>query len=114
MGRLERGRLVHTVIRAMQEECRKTGREDVWQVFEGRILAEVFGEAPVAGYEELARSLKLKSPTQAANLLVTAKRMYARLLRSAVAEYERDEADVEAELADLHRSLAGPAPREAD
>ena len=106
--------LVRNVILAMKEECRRTGREDVWRVFEGRILAEVFEDRPVVGYEELARSLKLKSPTQAANLLVTAKRMYARLLRLAVAEYEREEADIETELAELQRSLAGPAPREAD
>lgn len=106
--------LVHNVIHEMRRQCEVGGRLDVWRVFEGRILAEVFDEGPVVGYEALAIELKLKSPAQAANLLVTAKRMYARLLRAAVAEYESTEEGIEAELAELQKCLAGPAPRDAD
>ena len=54
------------------------------------------------------------SSAQAANLLVTAKRMYARLLRLAVGEYESDPDAIDHEIADLRRLLAAhpaaPAP----
>jgi hypothetical protein len=98
--------LVHDVIEAMRQECARSQRADVWAVFEGRILAEVFGKGRVVPYEELAAGLKLESPSQAANLLVTAKRMYARLLRLAVGEYETDPDAIDAEIADLRRILA--------
>ena len=98
--------LVHDVIEAMRQECERTNRPDVWAVFEGRILAEVFGTGRVVPYEELAAGLQLESPSQAANLLVTAKRMYARLLRLAVAEYESDPGAIDAEIADLRHILS--------
>ena len=104
--------LVHDVIAAMREECVRTGRGDVWAVFEGRILGEVFGTGRVIPYEELAAGLGLESPSQAANLLVTAKRMYARLLRLAVGEYEADLGAIDAEIADLRRVLAADVPGE--
>jgi len=104
--------LIHQVIDAMRTECHRTHRPDIWAVFEGRILAEVFGNAAdgstLTSYETLARTLKLDSPAQAANLLVTAKRMYARLLRAAVAQYERHPEDIDAEITDLRRLLQTP------
>jgi DNA-directed RNA polymerase specialized sigma24 family protein len=98
--------LVRDVLRTMETECARTGRMDVWKIFEGRVLADIFGDGTVVPYEELAKRLHLESPMQAANLLVTAKRTYARLLRSAVAEYEREQADQEAEIAGLCEILA--------
>jgi hypothetical protein len=98
--------LVHSVVDGMRAECLASGRADVWAVFEGRVLAEIFEDHQPIAYEELAARFGLKSPTQAANLLVTAKRMYARLLRAAVAEYEPDEARIDAEIADLRRILS--------
>jgi DNA-directed RNA polymerase specialized sigma24 family protein len=98
--------LVHEVIAAMRQECENTRRQDIWLVFQGRILAGVYGTSPVISYEQLAAQLQLKSPTQAANLLVTAKRMYARLLREAVGEYEEDADAIDAEIAELRHALA--------
>jgi DNA-directed RNA polymerase specialized sigma24 family protein len=97
--------LVHEVLEAMREECARTGRPDIWAVFEGRVLAEIFADGTCVSYKELAARLHLGSPGQAANLLVTAKRMYARLLRAAVSEYELEPEDVDAEIADLRRIL---------
>lgn len=101
--------LVRDVLVAMREECLRLGRQDLWTIFDARILTDLFeGQTPVP-YEQLAADLKLESPSQAANLLITAKRMYARLLRLAVAEYEQPSDAVEEEIADLRRSLAtGP------
>ena len=90
----------------MKAKCLADGREDVWLVFEGRVLAEVFEDKEPISYETLAEKLGLRSPTQAANLLVTAVNgLYGRLLKVAVSEYERDEQHVEEELADLRASL---------
>jgi len=99
--------LIHAVLAGMRDECERTDRMDVWLVFEARILAELFEDRPPVSYQQLADELRLSSPTQAANLLVTAKRMYTRLLRSAVSEYESANADIDAEIADLHRALSG-------
>lgn len=41
------------------------------------------------------------SPTAASNALVTAKRMYARILRAVVAQYADDPHEVESEIAEL-------------
>ncbi len=101
--------LVHEVLHALERQCALARRPDIWLVFQGRILAEVFGTGRVVPYEELAAQLQLSSPAQAANLLVTAKRMYARLLRLAVGEYECRPEDVDAEIADLRQTLADGA-----
>jgi hypothetical protein len=106
--------LVHDVLVAMRQECLRTERMDVWTVFEGRVLAEIFGGTlnaasaitNVVSYETLAQQLNLESPTQAANLLITAKRTYARLLRAAVAEYEFDPESIDAEITELREILA--------
>jgi hypothetical protein len=45
------------------------------------------------------------SPEQASNVLITAKRMFARALRSVVAKYA-DAGDVETEIRDLKSILA--------
>jgi len=101
--------LLRQVLHDMRQECERSVRMDIWMVFDGRILAEIFGTQAVISYDELARRAHLTSPTQAANLLVTAKRMYARLLRAAVAEYELNVENVELEIAELRQMVAaGP------
>jgi len=98
--------LLNETLQRMRAHCESTGRHDLWQIFEERVLkATMEGDEPAA-YEELAARFKLDTTAQAANLLVTAKRMYARVLRSVIAEYARDEEDVEQEISDLHTILA--------
>ena len=100
--------LVHAVLKNMRHECARIGRMDIWIVFEKRVLAEFFGGCEPVPYEILAAELQIGSPTQTANLLVTGKRMYARLLRSAVAEYEIEGDAIDLEIADLCRALEVP------
>ncbi|MGN6366953.1 MAG: RNA polymerase sigma factor [Phycisphaerae bacterium] len=107
--------LLHDLLRTMKDECERTHRHDLWLVFEQRILLPLFDNRPPLDYETLARQLHLASPTQAANLLTTAKRTYARLLRLAIAEYEPNPANIEEELTHLHQILAThphPPPNE--
>ena len=93
-------------IRRMQAECLAAGRDEVWGLFECRVLAPIRDDATPADYSELVRRFGFQSPSQASNTLVTAKRMYARILRSVIGEYAHDAAEVESEISELHRILA--------
>lgn len=90
----------------MEEECRRTNRLDVWGVFKHRILVAVTDPEQVMPYEELVEKYHLKSPAHAANILITAKRMYTRMLRIVIGEYELDNEGIDAEIADLRGILS--------
>lgn len=96
--------LARTVDR-MREECRAKSREALWGVFEDRVLGPLCdGTAPMP-YEQLVSRFGLRSPSEASNLLITAKRMFSRILRELVRETVADERDVEAEIRELQRVL---------
>lgn len=90
----------------LQRECAEKGRPDVWTVFEQRILNPIFSDAPPRPYEDLVASLGLRSPIQASNLLITAKRAFQRALESVVLETVSTGAEVAREIAELKRALA--------
>lgn len=89
----------------MELECRSAGRLDVWEVYKGRI-ATLLEQDEMVGLQELASRHQLPSTVQVSNLLVTAKRAFARCLRSVVGEYEKEAAQIDAEIADLRRIFA--------
>lgn len=97
--------LAQTVER-MRSECLAKERRALWGVMETRILGPVFGDAPLMPYEELVAKFGLRSPSEASNLLITAKRMFARVLREVVSETVTDEREVESEIQELKRILA--------
>jgi RNA polymerase sigma-70 factor (ECF subfamily) len=99
-----RGVLAETIQR-MERHCQVTDRKDVWGVFECRILKPLFEEAEPMEYEELVAQFGLHSPAQASNLLITAKRMFGRFLRSVIAEYAGTEEEIEAEIEELKAVL---------
>jgi len=94
------------ILRQMQAECQRSGREDVWGVFEGRVLTPILEGAEPLAYEQLLARFGFRSPTEASNALVTAKRMFGRLMRRVVSEYAADEDDVDAEIQELQEILA--------
>jgi RNA polymerase sigma-70 factor (ECF subfamily) len=100
--------VVQTAIERMRAECNTNGRQDVWAVFEARLLGPILGEAPPPAYAELVQRFGFQTPAQAQNLLVTAKRTFMRTLRAVILEYEGAESDVDAELRDLQEILARP------
>lgn len=93
--------------RRTQAECESGGRPELWGLLQGRILAPATDGAEPAGYEELITRFGLKSPLQVSNLLVTARRMFARNLKAVVAEYAGDAEEVEEEIRDLKAILGG-------
>jgi len=98
--------LLAEALKRMQAECTASARPDVWGVFENRILAPILHQGEAMPYEQLVQRYALASPAQASNVLITAKRMFVRVLRSLIAEYEPDEAQIDAEIADLQQALS--------
>jgi RNA polymerase sigma-70 factor (ECF subfamily) len=90
----------------MRDECTASGREDVWGVFEGRVLAPTLEGAEPVPYEQLVARFALADADAASNLLVTAKRTFARSLRGVVGEYMGEGGEVEQEIAELRVILA--------
>jgi RNA polymerase sigma-70 factor (ECF subfamily) len=74
----------------------------VWEIFHARVLAPALDGAELPDYGDLVGRFGLRSPTQAANLLVTGKRMFARCLRGVVGQYAADEEEIDREIGDLH------------
>jgi DNA-directed RNA polymerase specialized sigma24 family protein len=98
--------LLNEVLRRMKTECERARRQDLWGIFECRIVAPILENAPTLPYEQLVKRFGFRSPTQAANALVTAKRMFTRILRSVVGEYAGDEKAIETEIHELQQILA--------
>jgi len=92
-------------LQRMERQCDADGRTDVWGVFECRILKPLFEESEPLAYEELVTRFNLQSPAQASNVLITAKRMFARCLRTVVSEYASGSDDVEREIDELKEIL---------
>jgi RNA polymerase sigma-70 factor (ECF subfamily) len=97
--------VLELAITRTQRECGAAGRDDVWAVFDARILGPTLHQRPPVPLEELVALFGF-TPEQASNLLVTGKRMFARNLRGVVGEYA-DEAEVEEEVGLLRRVMAG-------
>ena len=98
--------VIQQAVRRMQAQCEGTGRNDIWGVFIGRLLNPIFEQSEPSRYEELVERFGFQSPGHASNVLITAKRMFARILRTVVAEYAGSEAEIEAELNKLRAILS--------
>jgi len=99
--------VIAEAIDRMRKECEGLGRSDLWGVFQARVLGPTIDGAPAMPYDDLVRQFGFSSPEQASNVLVTAKRMFARMFRAVVAECAQDGPDAEAELTELRVALAG-------
>jgi len=102
-------------VRLMRKETERGRRSDVWQVFERRLLEPLLRGVEPPSYDDLVRDLNLESPTQAMNLLVTAKRSFGRAVREVLSRYAAPGEEVESELTDLINTLAkSPSVTSAD
>lgn len=98
--------LIADALRRMEAECIASKRPDLWSIFQGRIVRPAFEAEEPVSYETLVKELNLAAPLEACRLLTTAKRMFARNLRSAASEYAGDQGDTDAEIEDLRQTLA--------
>lgn len=97
--------LARTIDR-IKDECRSKDRQILWQVLEVRILGPIFDNCPVMPYDELVAQFGLRSPSEASNLLITAKRMFVRVLGEIVRETVSNDQEVEPEIQELYRILS--------
>jgi hypothetical protein len=81
-------------------------RDDLWGVFEHRVLKPSLDGVEPTPYSNLPASLRIKNEQQGSNLLMTAKRMFHRNLKSVVAEYAADADDLETEMRSLREAFS--------
>jgi RNA polymerase sigma-70 factor (ECF subfamily) len=101
--------VIAETLRRLRSSCERDGKEVHWQVFEARVVLPILEDATPVPYEELVERFGFKSPIQASNVLLSAKRMFARTLKAVIGEYVSGEDEVEAEIEELHAILAGRA-----
>lgn len=94
-------------VRRMKVACNTEGKQDLLAVFEARVLDPIFKSTEPIDYDSLVDRFDFKSPSQAANILITGKRMFQRVLRSVVAEYATSAEQVDEEIRELHQILSG-------
>ncbi|MDY0168608.1 MAG: hypothetical protein RBS80_18820 [Thermoguttaceae bacterium] len=98
--------VVAEALQRMCGECRASNRMDVWEVFRCRVVEPLMEGAAVPDYREIVQRFGFQSPSQASNVLITGKRMYARLLKGVVAQYAGGGCDSESEIRGLQATLA--------
>lgn len=104
------GQVLGEVLAMMRRLCEQTDRTDLWHVFEARYFKPATENVAPEPHESLAKRLGLASAREAANLLVTAKRMFTRMFKSAVARYASDEEEIRGEVTELWRIFAAGEP----
>lgn len=98
--------VLYQALSEMKDECRASGKDVIWKIFEYRLLRPLLNGEQTPNYATIVERFRLKSSIQAANLLVTAKRTFARMLRTTVKQYARDAEDIEDEIEDLKQLLS--------
>ena len=103
-------------LRRMEADCRRPGQEQprrgqIWEMFQLRLLEPLFSEAAPVPYERLVDRFGLKSPTEASNLLLSAKRIFKRHLDEVIKDYAGRGPAAALELQALRDFLDGLAKR---
>jgi RNA polymerase sigma-70 factor (ECF subfamily) len=100
--------LIKRVLDRLHEDCVEMELTPHWAVFEARVVRPMlFGEPPTE-YSALVDRLELREPAQAANMMITVKRRFAKALMNEVRQTLAHPSDVEDELHALLRALERP------
>ena len=102
--------LLAEALKRMETDCREPGsdqpkRSYIWEIFKIRLLSPCLEDAEPWSYEQVVQQFKLRSPSEASNMLLSAKRIFQRHLLAVISEYEGQTKATE-ELEDLKRLLA--------
>jgi len=90
-------------LRRMKAAC--SDCPERWAVFKLRLLDPILDQADCPPYQELLKQFDFESPSEASNVLITAKRMFQRCLREVVAEYVGDGPEIDLEIEALIAAL---------
>lgn len=97
--------VMRQALERMQAECEKSGRQDIWEVFNLRLLKPALEEIEPMAYEQLVERFQFQSPAQAHNTLATGKRMFLREIREVIAEYAPVPEEIDQELDNWRRAF---------
>jgi len=103
-------------LQRMEADCKDPSadqprRSYIWEMFRLRLLEPVLEETAPAPYEELIGRFGLRSPSDASNLLLSAKRIFKIHLGRVIREYAEADAATAAEIQALEEFLARLAKR---
>lgn len=98
--------IVTTTLARMQEDCAAKGADSTWELFRVQVVATTLEGTDRVPYAQLVQKLGFESPSQAANALGTAKRMFRRHLAEVLLEYQFDADDLEQDVGELMRILS--------
>ncbi|SPE53865.1 putative RNA polymerase, sigma-24 subunit, ECF subfamily [Verrucomicrobia bacterium] len=103
-------------LRRMETDCKNPAEDQprrgyIWEIFRLRLLQPIFNGAPEIPYDQLIGQFGLKSPTEASNTLLSAKRIFKAHLSQMIKEYARQDAATAAEVRALEEFLTSLAKR---
>jgi hypothetical protein len=103
-------------LRRMETDCKNPGedqprRGNIWEMFRIRLLEPIFNDAAEMPYDQLIDRFGLKSPTDASNTLLSAKRIFKAHLSKVIKEYARQDAAMAVEVLALEDFLVRLAKR---
>jgi DNA-directed RNA polymerase specialized sigma24 family protein len=103
-------------LRRMEEDCRDPAanqphRSQIWELFRLRLLEPLFHNAAQTPYERLVARFGLRSPLEASNMLLSAKRIFKAHLVRVIQEYAEQDTAASEEIRRLEEFLARLAKR---
>ena len=100
--------LVRQVLTDVKASCETDGMDAHWRVFEHRVVRPMLFDEPPTDHATLVELLQLKDESQAANMMITVKRRFARALCREIGRTVLDPEQIEDELNELLRDLERP------
>jgi len=103
-------------LRRMEADCKNPDEDQprrsyIWEMFRIRLLEPIFNGVAEVPYDQLIDRFGLKSPTDASNTLLSAKRIFKAHLSKVIKEYARQDAAMAAEVLALEDFLVRLAKR---
>jgi len=103
-------------LQRMEADCKNPAadqprRSYIWEMFRIRLLEPLFNDAAPVPYDQLIEKFELRSPTDASNLLLSAKRIFKMHLNRVIKDYAEQDAATAAEIEALEEFLARLAKR---
>ena len=97
--------LLMRVLKALEDECIDTGKQQHYELFRQRIIRPILECIPQPPIKDLIEGIDL-TQKQANNCVVTARRAFQRLLRAEIKMYASTEEEIDLEIKDLFRYVA--------
>jgi hypothetical protein len=102
--------VLEETLRRMEADCKDPAgdqprRSQIWELFRVRLVEPLFNGAPEPAYDELIERFGLKSPSEAFNTLLSAKRIFKAHLGKVIKEYTQQDAATATEIQALEEFL---------